>query len=100
MMAGRIAIPIHNMEGALVGYAGRLSGEATDKRPKYKLPEGFHKNSEVFSLLRALREAVGSPLIVVEGFFDVMRRWQLGWRRTVSLLGSHLSATHERLRSE
>ncbi len=99
-MAGRIVIPIHNVEGNLVGYAGRIPGEATDKRPKYKLPEGFHKMSEVFNLHRALREADISPLIVVEGFFDVMKLWQLGWRRTVSLMGSHLSATHGRLLAE
>jgi DNA primase len=99
-MAGRVVIPIHNAEGALVGYAGRLPGEATEKRPKYKLPEGFKKMSEVFNLHRALREPHESPLIVVEGFFDVMKLWQLGWRRTVSLMGSHLSATHERLLAE
>lgn len=99
-MAGRVAIPIHNAAGALVGYAGRLPGEATDKRPKYKLPEGFHKMSEVFNLHRASREAGDSPLIVVEGFFDAMKLWQLGWRRTVSLMGSHLSETHERLLSD
>jgi len=99
-MSGRIVIPIHNAEGALVGYAGRWPGEAPDKRPKYKLPEGFKKMSEVFSLHRALREADSSPLIVVEGFFDVMKLWQLGWRRAVSLMGSHLSATHERLLAE
>ena len=99
-MAGRVAIPIHNTEGALVGYAGRWPGEAPDKRPKYKLPEGFKKMSEVFNLHRALREADGTPLIVVEGFFDVMKLWQFGWRRTVSLMGSHLSATHERLLAE
>ena len=99
-MAGRIAIPIHNAEGALVGYAGRLPGEPTEKRPKYKLPEGFHKLSEVFNLHRARRVADNSPLIVVEGFFDVMKLWQLGWKRTVSLMGSYLSATHERLLTE
>lgn len=99
-MSGRIVIPLHNAQGALVGYCGRLPGEATDKRPKYKLPEGFHKLSEVFNLHRALREPDESPLIVVEGFFDVMTLWQLGWRRTVSLMGTHLSATHERLLSE
>ncbi len=99
-MASRVVIPMHNTRGELVGYAGRWPGEPPEKRPKYKLPEGFKKMSEVFSLHRALREPDESPLIVVEGFFDVMKLWQLGWRRTVSLMGSHLSATHERLLAE
>jgi DNA primase len=100
-MAGRVVIPIHDIAGKLVGYAGRWPGEEPpEKRPKYKLPEGFKKTSEVFNLHRALQEGSGSPLIVVEGFFDVMRLWQLGWRRAVSLMGSHLSATQERLLAE
>ena len=99
-MAGRVVIPLYNRKGELIGYAGRWPGEPPEKRPKYKLPEGFKKMSEVFSLHRALREADDTPLIVVEGFFDVMKLWQQGWRRTVSLMGSHLSATHERLLAE
>jgi DNA primase len=71
-MAGRIVIPLHNTDGELVGYAGRWPGEPPEKRPKYKLPEGFKKMSEVFNLHRALREINGAPFIVVEGFFDVL----------------------------
>ncbi len=99
-MASRVVIPLHNTGGELVGYAGRWPGEPPEKRPKYKLPDGFKKMSEVFNLHRALREPDESPLIVVEGFFDVMKLWQLGWKRTVSLMGSYLSATHERLLAE
>jgi DNA primase len=100
-MAGRIVIPIHNSGGELVGYAGRWPGEEPpDGRPRYKLPEGFRKSSEVFGLHRALREEGGSPLVVVEGFFDAMRLWQLGFRRTVSLMGSFLSAAQESLLTE
>ena len=56
-MSGRIAIPIHNHEGALVGYAGRWPGEPPEERPKYKLPKGFRKSAEVFNLHRALQES-------------------------------------------
>ena len=30
------------------------------------------------------------PLLVVEGFFDAIKLWQLGYRRTVALMGSRL----------
>ena len=96
-MSGRIAIPIHNREGALVGYAGRWPGVPPEERPKYKLPKDFHKSAEVFNLHRAAKEDGARPLIVTEGFFDVMHLWQLGYRRTVSLMGSHLSPQQERL---
>ena len=93
VMAGRIAIPIQNAEGQLVGYSGRWPGVPPEQRPKYRLPDGFKKSAEVFNLARALKEPPGQPLIIVEGFFDVMKLWQLGVRKCVALMGSSLSAT-------
>ena len=95
-MAGRIVIPIHNAEGDLVGYVGRWPGEPPEERPKYKLPKGFHKLSEVYNLHR-IREESDGPLVVVEGFFDCFALWQAGIRRVVALMGSHLSPMQEEL---
>lgn len=96
-MSGRIVIPIHNTEGDLVGYVGRWPGKPPEERPKYKLPTGFKKSAEVFNLDRALTEQQGLPLIVVEGFFDVIKLWQQGFHRVVSIMGSSLSSTQETL---
>jgi len=96
-MSGRVVIPIHNIEGQLVAYCGRLPGPPMADRPKYKLPNGFKKSFEVFNLDRAMVEEQGLPLIVVEGFFDVMKLWQLGFHRVVSIMGSSLSARQEAL---
>ena len=97
VMSERIAIPIHNVKGELVGYAGRWPGEPPKERPKYRLPDGFKKASEVYRLAQALREPEEFPLIIVEGFFDVMKLWQLGIRKTVALMGSSMSAAQEQL---
>ena len=94
-MSGRIVIPIHNPDGTLIGYAGRWPGPPPEGRPKYKLPNGFHKSAEVFNLHRAVREGQGLPLVVVEGFFDAIKLWQLGFHRVVSLMGCSLSAKQE-----
>ena len=40
LMSGRIVIPICNLHGQLVAYAGRA---LDDRPPKYKLPAGFRK---------------------------------------------------------
>ena len=96
-MSGRIVIPIHNISGELVGYSGRWPGEPPEERPKYKLPAGFKKSAEVFNLHRAIQEPAEQPLIIVEGFFDVMKLSQLGFKRTVSLMGSSLSKAQEEL---
>ncbi len=95
MMAGRIAIPIRNVEGQAVAYAGRHVGDPPEGIPKYKLPPGFRKSLELFNLDRAKKES--GPLIIVEGFFDAMKLHQLGHRKVVALMGSSLSTAQEEL---
>jgi DNA primase len=95
MMADRIAIPIHNVKGEVVAYAGRFVGEPPEGTPKYKLPPGFRKSQELFNLDRAAKES--GPLIIVEGFFDAMKLHQHGYKRVVALMGSTMSAAQEEL---
>ena len=97
MMAGRIAIPIHNPKGEVVAYAGRWPGEPPEGTPKYKLPQGFRKSQELFNIDRAVKESSDSPLILVEGFFDCMSLHQIGHRKVVALMGSTMSAAQEEL---
>jgi DNA primase len=95
MMAGRIAIPIHNVEGKVVAYAGRIPGEPAGDIAKYKLPQGFRKSLELFNIDRAIKESADIPLVIVEGFFDCMKLYQQGCRKVVALMGSTLSAVQE-----
>ena len=95
IMAGRIAIPIHNEQGELVAYAGRWPGDPPDDEGKYKLPAGFHKSHVVYNLHRAKELAKEKGLIVVEGFFDCMRLHQAGVFNVVALMGSSLSEEQE-----
>jgi DNA primase len=95
-MTGRIVVPIHNAEGQLVAYSGRWPGTPPDEdTPKYKLPPGFRKAHELFNSHRAFAEPDTSPLVIVEGFFDVLALWQHGIRRVVALMGSSLSSQQE-----
>lgn len=97
LMAGRIAIPIHNEFGDLVAYAGRWPGnEPPEGEGKYKLPPRFHKSQVVYNLDKA-QEYAADGLILVEGFFDVMRLYQAGFPNAVALMGSAMSAEQERL---
>ena len=97
IMAGRIAIPIHNPNGEVVAYAGRFIGEPSDQNPKYKLPPGFRKSLELFNIDRASKESPERPLVIVEGFFDCMKLHQSGHRKTVALMGSTMSPAQEEL---
>ena len=97
MMADRIAIPIHNVKGEVVAYAGRFVGEPPEGTPKYKLPPGFRKSQELFNLDRAIKEPADKPLLIVEGFFDAMKIHDHGYRKVVALMGSTLSSVQEEL---
>jgi DNA primase len=97
MMAEHIAIPIHNVKGEVVAYAGRFPGEPAEDTPKYKLPKGFRKMQELFNIDRAIKEPADKPLIIVEGFFGCMKLHQHGYRKVVALMGSTMSAAQEAL---
>jgi DNA primase len=97
MMAGHIAIPIHNAKGEVMAYAGRFPGEPPEATPKYKLPPGFRKSQELFNIDRAIKEPDDKPLLIVEGFFDCMKIHQHGYRKVVALMGSTMSAVQEEL---
>lgn len=89
MMAGRICIPIHNIEGDLVAYVGRWADEhdIPDDEDKYKFPPRFNKAAELFNLHRVDDP---SEIVLVEGFFGAMRLHQLGVP-VVALMGTAIS---------
>ena len=95
MMADRIAVPIHNVKGEVVAYAGRFIGAPPEGVPKYKLPPGFRKSQELFNLDRAIKAS--GPLVIVEGFFDAMKLHQFGCKKVVALMGATMSAPQEEL---
>lgn len=98
LQAGRVVIPIHNLKGEIVAYAGRWPGEPPNEdTERYKFPPKFKKTWEVFNLHRVINEPPDGPLYVVEGFFGCMKLWQHGIRRVVSLMGSSMSPMQEEL---
>jgi DNA primase len=96
VMSGRAVIPIHNEQGELVAYAGRVPGEPPEGAPKYRFPLNFRKSLVVFNLHRA-REHAGKGLIVCEGFFDVFAFFERHRKNAVAIMGSSLSQEQERL---
>jgi DNA primase len=89
-MHDRIVIPIHNREGELVAYAGRV---IDGSEPRYKFPAGFHKSLELFNLHRVRGE---TSIILVEGFFDCMKVTQAGFP-CIALMGSTMIRAQEKV---
>lgn len=93
LMSQRLAIPIEDEAGRLVGYCGRsLDGS----EPRYRFPAGFAKSQVLFNLHRAVATRQ-SAAIVVEGFFDCLKVYQAGFPSVVALMGSALYDPQRRL---
>jgi DNA primase len=100
MMQGRIVIPLHDPQGQLIGYAGRLidDSKVSDEQPKYRFPGTrerngvryeFQKSQFLFNGHRI--KAPVDDLIIVEGFMSVFWLVQYGYRNVVALMGSSAS---------
>lgn len=100
IMRGLIAIPVHDEGGVLVAYAGRrLRPSDVRELGKYKFPKGFHKDRVVYNLHRADALDPAGPIVLVEGFFTVMKLFEAGIEGVVAIMGCELSDHQARLLS-
>jgi DNA primase len=91
----RLIFPIHDVPGHIVGFGGRLLGTGSPNAPKY-LNSG---ESEVFSKRKLLyglnwaKQAIrkAERLVIVEGYFDVIRLMLAGISEVVAPLGTALT---------
>ena len=88
----RLIIPIHDLQGRVIGFGGRSLG---DEQPKYlNSPETelFDKGKTLFALDKA-RSAIAKQdkAIVVEGYFDAITLHAAGISNAVASLGTALS---------
>jgi len=89
---GRLLFPIHDLRGRVVGFGGRLLGPG---EPKYlNSPESpvFHKGGTLYNL-HAAKHAIrkDGSVIIVEGYFDVLRLVLAGLEHVVAPLGTALT---------
>lgn len=105
-LAGRVAIPLHDTEGRLVGYAGRVVDDAaiTADNPRYRMPSKRERDGSAFEFKKGLflynGHRVRSPsdnLIAVEGFPSVWWLRQNGFPRAVATMGAECSEEQEDL---
>jgi DNA primase len=90
---GRLLFPIHDLRGRVAGFGGRLLGPG---EPKYlNSPENaiFHKGRQLYNLHQA-KSAIRKEesVILVEGYFDVLRLVLAGIDHVVAPLGTALTA--------
>ena len=88
----RLLFPIHDLRGRVAGFGGRLLGPG---EPKYlNSPENpiFHKGRQLYNLHQA-KSAIRKEetVILVEGYFDVLRLVLAGMEHVVAPLGTALT---------
>jgi DNA primase len=88
----RVLFPIHDIRGKVVAFGGRALGNI---EPKYlNSPESkiFHKGGTLYNL-HAARQAIRKEeqVIIVEGYFDVIRLVLAGCENVVAPLGTALT---------
>lgn len=88
----RLMIPIHDLQGRVVGFGGRALGEEQPKYLNSPETELFDKSKLLFGLDRA-RTAIArqDQAVVVEGYFDVMALHGAGVTNVVASMGTALS---------
>ena len=96
MYINRIMFPIHNLQGNLVGYSGRIfNGEKSNKYFNTKETEIFKKGEILYNYHRA-KNAVKEKdqVIIVEGFFATIRLHTIGIDNVVATLGTAFTKNH------
>jgi DNA primase len=88
----RVMFPIRDRRGRVISFGGRGLAEA---KPKYiNGPESpvYSKRRTLYGLDRAREGARRSPVVVVEGYMDVIALHQAGFAAAVAPLGTALTA--------
>ena len=100
LLKDRVAIPLHDHEGKLVGYAGRVVDDAaiTEDNPRYRFPGKRERDGKLFEFRKTLFLYNGfrvktpvDDLLVVEGFASVWWLHQSNLPHVVGTMGSDCS---------
>ncbi|MBI4397853.1 MAG: DNA primase [Candidatus Omnitrophica bacterium] len=96
----RVIFPILDSQGRVIAFGGRALNQVD--MPKYlNSPETeiFQKRNELYGLAQAKRyvDPDQSRFLVVEGYLDLIRLVQCGFKNTVATLGTSLTSDHCRL---
>ena len=95
----RVMFPIINKDGYIIGFGGRVMGEATPQNPKYlnsPATEIFDKSVNLFALNYALKSD-RKGMILCEGYMDVIASHQSGFTNAVASLGTAFTSSHARI---
>lgn len=105
LMKGRIVIPLHDLWGKLIGYAGRIvdDGAINEDMPRYLFPSHRERNGARYEfhksefLYNGHRVKGATDLVLVEGFTAVWWLGEADIENVVALMGASCSEAQAKL---
>lgn len=91
----RLMFPIRDARGRVIGFGGRTLGDGQPKYLNGPETEVFAKRRTLYGIDRARGAARdGKPVVVVEGYLDVIALHEAGFPGAVAPLGTALTEEH------
>ena len=90
----RIMVPIVNLQNKTLGFGGRVIDESLPKYINTSETKVFKKKQILFNE-KVLNKHSTDKLLLVEGYFDVIKLYQYGFKNCVAPLGTAIN--HEKL---
>ncbi len=96
IFTNRIMIPIHDLNGNNIGFGGRIyQTKDTSKYINTKATKIFDKSSILYNYHRAHNKLnTSDSIIIMEGYFDVIRASTVGINNCVAPMGTSLTKQH------
>ncbi len=89
---GRVMFPIHDRRGRVIAFGGRIIGAGEPKYLNSPETDLFHKGDNLYCLHLAREAAAkGRPIVVAEGYMDVIALHVAGFDGAVAPLGTALT---------
>lgn len=92
----RVMFPIMDINNKVIGFGGRVMGDAKPKYLNSPETEIFDKSRNLYGLNRA-RTSRKSYFLICEGYMDVIALHQAGFTNAVASLGTALTTGHASL---
>ncbi|WP_104689521.1 DNA primase [Helicobacter felis] len=95
--SNRLIFPIHNPNGKIVGFGGRILQPQANVAKYINSPQSalFNKSKLLYGYFQARQDiAKSQKLILTEGYLDVILLHQAGFKSAVATLGTALTEQH------
>lgn len=95
--SNRIMFPLHDVNGRVVGFSGRIYQPSQNESKYMNSPESdiFIKGETLYNYHRVIEETRQAGYVIInEGFMDVIALYKAGIKNAVAIMGTALTKGH------